>query len=381
VKIGIAYLEYSRRKGIERISAELADGVAQSGHDVHFHCIRWMDVRSSKVQFHRVRTMAYPNSATLFSFAILGKSSLSRGNYSVSHSYGGVIGCDVITAQSCHRAGLKVAEALKGKMIRTKVNYGVADRIRLYLEHQNFAKRKYRKVIACSTLVKRELMENYRVPDSDIVVVPNGVDLEEFHPRNRDAFRNDVRSQYHAGNQDILLLFVGHEFGRKGLEAAIRALALLKQQHVKLLVCGSDNALPFQKLAVKLGVHQQIIFAGAQAEVKKFYAAADVFLLPTLHEAFGLVITEAMASALPVVVSKDAGAAIDVIEDDKDGLLLSDPRSPEEVAQKIRRLAEDSPFRAKIGVQAREKVVGYSWDTCAQKVLEVYEEVRHSKSS
>jgi UDP-glucose:(heptosyl)LPS alpha-1,3-glucosyltransferase len=381
VKIGIAYLEYSRRKGIERISAELADRVAQSGHDVHFHCTRWMDVRSSKVQFHRVQAIAHPNSATLFSFAIFGKSSLSRGNYSVTHSYGGVFGCDVITAQSCHRAGLKIAEALKGKTIRTNVNYGVADRIRLYLEHQNFAKRKYRKVIACSTLVKRELMENYRVPDSDIVVVPNGVDLQEFDPRNRDAFWNDLRSQYHIGNQEILLLFVGHEFARKGLEVTIRALALLKQHHIKLLVCGSDNVLPFQRLASELAVHQQVIFAGAQAEVKRYYAAADIFVLPTLHEAFGLVITEAMASALPVITSKDAGAAIDVIEDGKDGLLLSEPQNPEEVAHKIRRLVEDSPFRTKIGMQAREKVAGYSWDTCARKVLEVYEEVRHSKSS
>jgi UDP-glucose:(heptosyl)LPS alpha-1,3-glucosyltransferase len=380
MKIGIAYLEYSRRKGIERISAELADRVAERGHEVHFHCRMWQDTRGSRVQFHRVHTFDLVNSSKLFSFAVLGKSGLSRGNYTVTHSYGGVIGCDVITAQSCHRAGLKIAEALKGKTISTNVNYGIADRIRLYLEHQNFAKRKYRKVIACSTLVKRELMENYKVPDSDIAVVPNGVDLEEFHPRNRGAFLNDLRSQYHIGNQEILLLFVGHEFGRKGLEAVIRAVALLRRQHIKLLVCGNDNVLPFQKLVSELGVHQQIIFAGAQAEVKRCYAAADIFVLPTLHEAFGLVITEAMASALPVIVSKDAGAAIDVIDDGKDGLLLSEPQNPEEVARKIQQLAEDSPLRTKVGMQAREKVAGYSWDSCTQKVLKVYEEVRHSKS-
>jgi UDP-glucose:(heptosyl)LPS alpha-1,3-glucosyltransferase len=381
MKIGIAYLEYSRTKGIERISAELADRIAQRGHEVHFHCTRWEDVGTTSVLFHKVRTIDFVNSAKLLSFSVAGKASLKRGRYDMTHSYGNLIGCDVITAQSCHRAGLKTAKALKGKVIRTDVNFGIADQIRLYLEHQNFAKRKYKRVIACSTLVKRELMENYRVPDSDIAVVPNGVDLEGFHPRNREAFGNDIRSQYRIGNQEILLLFVGHEFGRKGLEAAIRGLALLKQQHIKLLVCGADNALPFQKLAGKLGVHEQVIFAGAQAEVKKCYAAADIFVLPTLHEAFGLVITEAMASALPVIVSKDAGAAIDVIEGGKDGVLLSNPRNPEEVAYKVRLLAEDSSLRRKIGMDAREKVVGYSWDICTQKVLQVYEEVRHRKSS
>jgi len=381
MRIGIAHIEYSRRKGIERISAELADAVAKRGHEVHFHCVRWMDVSSPAVQFHRVRTIDLANSSRILSYAVSVGLDLKRGRYDVTHSYGGVVGCDVITAQSCHRAGLKIAKALKGEIIRTNVNLGIADRIRLYLEYQNFARRQYRKVIACSTLVKSELMEHYRVPESDIVVVANGVDVEEFHPHNRELFRNDIRSEYRIGKEEILLLFVGHEFARKGLEAAIRSLPILKQQAIKLLVCGGDNPQPFQQLAVKLGVDQQVIFAGAQTDMKRYYAAADIFVLPTLHEAFGLVITEAMASGLPVIVSKNSGAAIDVIEDGKDGLLVSDPRNPEEVAEKVQLLVEEPSLRTRIGKQAREKVMGYSWDICVQKVLKVYEDVRHRKCS
>jgi UDP-glucose:(heptosyl)LPS alpha-1,3-glucosyltransferase len=379
MRIGIAYLEYGRSKGIERISAEIADRIAKRGHDVHFHCTRWEHATDSLVQFHKVRTIDVLNSSKLFSFAVLGKRSLNRGHYDITHSYGNLIGCDVITAQSCHRAGVEIARSLRSKTIKSGVNFGIADRIRLYLERENFGKRLYRAVIACSNLVKRELMKYYNVPESDIVVISNGVDTEQFHPRNRDLFLEQVRARYGIGCEQTVLLFVGHEFGRKGLAAALRSLPVLKNKSVKLLVCGGDHADPFRQLARSLGVDRQVFFLGAQPDVKKFYAASDVFVLPTLHEAFGLVITEAMASGLPVIVSKTAGAAEDLIEDGRDGLLLDDPLSAEEIGAKLRLLIDDTSLRRSIGLQAREKVKTYTWDSCAQRVLDVYERVRHQK--
>lgn len=118
MRIGIAYLEYSRTKGIERISAELADRIAQRGHEVHFHCTGWENVGTTLVRFHKVRTLDFVNSAKLLSFSVAGKASLKRGHYDMTHSYGNLIGCDVITAQSCHRAGMDAAKTFRGEEMR-----------------------------------------------------------------------------------------------------------------------------------------------------------------------------------------------------------------------------------------------------------------------
>jgi len=379
MKIGIAYLEYSRRKGIERISAELADRAAQQGNEVHYHCAHWSDESTSKVHFHKVPTLDVFFSSKLISFAVAGKLSLHGGHYDVTHSYGTVVGCDVITAQSCHRAGMDIAGTLMKDSIESNVNFGIADRVRLCLEQQNFGKRKYKKVIACSNLVKRELMKYYRVPEHDIVVIPNGVDVKEFHPGNRERFRDGVRQEYGIKKEEIVLLFVGHEFTRKGLETIVRSLPILDDSRIKVLVCGGDRTEKFRRLALSLNVDQQVIFAGPQADVKKFYAASDLFVFPTVHEAFGLVIVEAMASGLPVIVSKNAGAAEDIIEDGKDGVLLSDPMNPEELAGHIRSLMNNDSLRTNIGLAARQKVQNYTWDHCAGKVMLVYREMTSMK--
>ncbi len=375
MKIGIAYLEYSRRKGIERISAELADRIAQRGHEVHFHCRTWLDADSSKVRFHKVPTIDVANSATLLTFSTNAKKSLIQNNYNVTHSYGGVAGCDVVTAQSCHLAGMEIAKSFIKHDMQIGMNFGITDRIRLSLERRNFGKRQYKKVITCSSLVKRELIKYYDVPVDDIVVIPNGVDTDEFHPSNRNKFREQICSKYHINPSDIILLFVGHEFQRKGLEVIIRSLPLVNDKRIKLLICGGDKSQKFQLLANSLGLKEQIVFTGAQSDTKQFYAAADVFVFPTLHEAFGLVVTEAMACGLPVIVSKSAGAAEDIIEDGKDGVLLVDPQNAEELAKNISTLIHDNVRRQTLGANARAKALNYTWDVAAEHVMNVYEDV------
>jgi UDP-glucose:(heptosyl)LPS alpha-1,3-glucosyltransferase len=381
MKVGVAHIEYSRTRGIERCAAELADRIAERGHEVHFHGAKWMDPRSPGVQFHRVRGVSFPNSAKLLSFAVLGKSSIQHGHYDVTHSYGSVVGCDVITAQSCHRAGMEVAKVFMRNSVGASLNLGIADRTRLLLENQNYAKGRYKKIIACSSVVKRELMEYYGVPDEHITVIPNGVDTDDFHPRKRETFRAHVRSTYGFSQEDIVLLFVGNEFVRKGLETAVRCLAILREQRIKLLVCGGDRPEKFRELARSQNVDHRVVFAGSRADVSRYYAAADIFVFPTYHDAFGLVITEAMASGLPVVVSKIAGAAEDIIEDGKDGLLLSYPPSVEELSKKIQVLRENPSLRERIGREARRKVQRYTWEECADRVERLYEEVHRRKRS
>jgi UDP-glucose:(heptosyl)LPS alpha-1,3-glucosyltransferase len=379
MRIGIAYLEYSRRKGIERCAVELAEHIAARGHEIHFHCSQWKPASDSRVILHHVPTWNVVNSARIATYAMSAQRSLRARKYDVTHSHGGVVGCDIITAHSCHRAGMEIRRKLKEKVPRARKNWGIADQIRLMIERKNYAERRYKKVVAVSRGVKRELVEYYDVPEGDIVVIPNGVDLNEFNPTNRLRFRDQIREQLQISSGAPVLIFVGNEFDRKGLSFIIGALPLVKIPELKLLVLGGDDKSPYLKLAQRFRVENQILFLGNVEGISEYYAAADILVLPTLQEAFGLAITEAMASGLPVIVSRTAGAAEDLIEDGRDGLLLTDPLSTDEIVTKVRLLAEDPSLRRDIGLQARERVKSCTWDSCAQRVLDVYETVRHEK--
>jgi UDP-glucose:(heptosyl)LPS alpha-1,3-glucosyltransferase len=151
----------------------------------------------------------------------------------------------------------------------------------------------------------------------------------------------------------------------------------LKTKNVKLVVIGisipSDPIEKYKKQAVDLGVGDRFIFAGKRSDVYKYFAAADIFVLPSVYEPFGLVVLEAMASGLPVVVSKVAGAA-ELIEDGKDGLLLENPKNPKEIAEKINYLLEENELK-RIGRNARKKAEKYPWKKTAEEMLKVFEEV------
>jgi UDP-glucose:(heptosyl)LPS alpha-1,3-glucosyltransferase len=378
MRIGIAHTEYSRRKGIERCAVELAERIAAHGHEVHFHCSQGKSVEGSRVILHHVPTWNVVNSARIATYAISGQRSLKEGEYDVTHSHGGLVGCDVVTAHSCHKAGMEVRRKLKEKAPRARRNWGVADKIRLMIERKNYAERRYKKVVAVSGGVKRELVEYYDVPEDDIVVIPNGVDLDEFNPTNRLRFRDRIREQLQIPPDAPVLIFVGNEFDRKGLSFIIEALPLLKIPELKLLVLGGDNKSPYLNLAQRLRVDSQILFLGNVKKISFYYAASDVFVFPTFYEAFSVATLEAAASGLPLIVTRVNGTE-DLVREGYNGSFIH--RDSEEIAEKIQVLLQDRDKLAKLGANGRRSVEGYSWDIIAEKAIQVYEEIRHSKSS
>ena len=297
---------------------------------------------------------------------------MDRGQYDVTHSYGNVVGCDVITAQSCHRAGMDVIKSLPKKSIKSYLNYGIADRVRLSIEHRNYTERRYRKVIAVSGGVRREIMQYYNVPGKDIEVIPNGVDLVEFTPEHREELREAVRGRLGIGADDFVLIFVAHEFDRKGLESIVRALSIPKLKEVKVLVLGGDNKIPYLQLATKLGVEKQVLFLGSVTDISTYYAASDVFVLPTYYEAFSLATLEAAASGLPLLVTKVNGTE-ELVREGYNGYFVA--RDGESIAEKLEFILSDSQKLRELGMNARKSAEQYSWDVIADKTLSVYEKI------
>lgn len=255
---------------------------------------------------------------------------------------------------------------------KKKNNYPVTFEDKLLPPMEGYNLRKARQVITLSNVVKQQVMEKYGIDGEKIHPVHSGVDSQKFNPKNREKYFKEIRDRHNISYDDLVLILAGNPFLSKGLPLVIDALPNLKEKNVKLIVAGKDNEKPFVTQAEKLGVKDKMIFIGRTTEMEKYFAASDIFILPTMYDAFGLVIIEAMASGLPVVVSQIAGAA-ELITDGKDGLLIKDQKDSKEVAEKLNYLIENNSIKKKIGSEARKTAEKTSWEVTAKKMLDVFE--------
>jgi glycosyltransferase involved in cell wall biosynthesis len=203
----------------------------------------------------------------------------------------------------------------------------------------------------------------------DANVIPHGVDVAVFNPGARSAVRESARKALGLEPEDFCFLLIGNDWKNKGLDALLRAAAVCGDLPLKLLVVGSDEPRRYEQLIQELRLTSRVQFAKPIAEVMEFYGAADAYVGPSLEDAYGLPIIEAMACGLPVIASVRAGAS-EIISDGRDGFVLQNPEDEEEIAALLRRLVEKPELRAKIGEEASQTARGHSWDRNAADTWE-----------
>jgi glycosyltransferase involved in cell wall biosynthesis len=230
---------------------------------------------------------------------------------------------------------------------------------------------RYRIFIAISSRVTAELQQIYSVPRARIREISNGIDLARFSPcAERGAA---IRREFNIPDSAKLLLFVGHEFQRKGLAHAIQALQRLSSD-THLLVVGSDNPAPYRKLAPE--VQDRVIFAGARADLPALYSAADAFVLPTAYETFSLVCMEAMACGLPVFATA-AGGIEEYLKDGSNGFQIR--MDAEDIASKLAATFADPALMSRLREGALATAASYSWDRIGQQYIELLKEIDAEK--
>jgi len=390
MKIAIVVREYHRHGGISRVIYEIAERLAKLEYQVHIFCSKWKDVKNTKIIFHKVPILEFSvldkigfykinNFFKGLSFLLTSKFYVKHKNFDIVMVNGDSLAkFDIRVAHSCHKAWFELAK----KEIKSPIDWVMKNlnphhwRI-LLTEKLNYKKGNYKKIVAVSYGVKKEIMQCYNVPEEDIVVIPNGIDLEEFNPKNRSLYFEEVRKEYNIPLDYFVLLFVGYRFHHKGLEFVIKAIAKIKNEKIKLIVVGNDNKKPYEKLAKDLGVLDKVIFVGRQMKVNKFYAASDIFVFPTFYEAFSLVTLEAIASGLPLLTTKVNGTE-ELITNGKEGFFIN--RDADDIAEKIKILIEDRNLYKDMSINARKRAEEYSWDNITNKYLELFKEVYNLKN-
>lgn len=380
MKLAFVTRGYTKIGGISRCVVELSSRLAKS-NEVHIFAHYWdRSPEKSGVVFHRVPFMAGPFFLQVLSFAVWNRRVLAKENFDlVIAPLGDTFGADVIVAHSCHRAWID----LKRKSIAgwLAIILNPLHWVALFLEARMFKTRHYRKIIVVSRRTRDDLKRYYHLPESDIHVIYNGVNIEEFSSEVRKQYRDRIRAALHIAADELLFLFVANEFKRKGLAVLLEAVSLpVKKTSVKLLVIGNDNPRKYKKQACSLAIEKNVIFLGPCADIQKYYAASDCFVLPTVLEPFGLVIAEAMASGLAVITSRGAGAA-ELIKNGVSGLLVKNPANIGELQDEIFKLIHDTELRHSLGKNAQQTMKNYSWERIAKEYLSVYAEIIKEKSA
>lgn len=229
------------------------------------------------------------------------------------------------------------------------------------------------RVICATEHEKSQLVHLYAADPDRVVVIPLGVDVERFKPRDKD----DARSELGFKDEKIIL-FVGRIEPLKGVDILINAAAMLESDvECSVLIVGGDDSSASQvaelrDLASGLGIGHRVAFVGAvdHDKLPLFYNAADVCVVPSHYESFGLVAVEAMASGVPVVASR-VGGLTGTVKDGETGYLVP-WLCPEPFAERIEMLLENESLRRNLGEAAREAVGRYRWDSIAARLLEVY---------
>lgn len=250
-----------------------------------------------------------------------------------------------------------------------------------------------RKVIVQSKLDARLLTQYFGVDESRIRRIVNGVDTRVFNPgarEDRTAIRAELFQQFGDGSETSssssvdntpLLVFASMDFRRKGLDSLLKSLATLKNQDIRLLVLGAGDIAGYQKLARSLGVERRVLFAGRQSSIQRYYAAGDLFVLPTVYEPFPNVNLEAMACGTPVITTASAGGA-DIIQPGINGYVIPDAWSTDVLTELI-----DQHFA--LPESARQLMSDDCWQIAsklrvednARQVADVFEEVLREKNA
>jgi UDP-glucose:(heptosyl)LPS alpha-1,3-glucosyltransferase len=369
LRIALVRQRYNAYGGAERIVARALPALERAGAEVTL-----IARGASGWGARRVLKVDPPYAGRLWrdwSFARGARAAWRREAFDVVQSHERIPGCDLYRAgDGVHRRWLELRRATAGLVERLGMALNLYHRYVCRAEKRMFEHPQLRAVVCNSRMVKEEIQRAFRVAPEKLHVIYNGVDLEHFHPRHREALRGAARAELGCRPRDTLFVLVGSGFARKGLGAAIDALAATGNESLWLLVAGKDREeAKFQARARLRGVASRVRFLGAKDDVRPVYAAADCLVLPSRYDPFPNTSLEAFAMGLPAIVSSRCGTA-EIIEPGANGWICE----PDDAAGLARLMLEaDAALRTeRNGPVARATAERFGIDAMATRLTDLY---------
>ena len=245
------------------------------------------------------------------------------------------------------------------------------------------------RIVAATLAETTQLRFLYRVDQRKLVVIPPGVDTSHFYPIPSDEAKQFIGLK----PENRMVLFVGRIEPLKGVDTLIKAMACLELQGlhrpVHLAIIGGEvNGNPedmteemarLQKMCDDLFMGGMVVFLGKRGQdtLPYYYSAAEVVVMPSLYESFGMVALEAMACGTPVIASEVGGLGY-LVQNGVTGYTIPDSE-PEALCDKLSWLLGDAHLRETMGLRAAEYALDYAWEKIATQIVDVYDELVENK--
>jgi UDP-glucose:(heptosyl)LPS alpha-1,3-glucosyltransferase len=381
MNVAFAYRNVNRSGSLERDTVHLIEGLVRRGIELHCYCDPGTSidldgvVRHDVVPVTRSRSrVGYPLLRGTFAYRATHALRADRARYDLVH----VLGVSAWENDIVHAPAVMAAEqsrwpeqggvgyrgararAALGPVLRPEI--GVVKAI----ERLQFRPGRYLRVTAITEQVRDDLVEVHGVPAERITVVPPAIEVSRFAGATDGRLRSELALEPDAN----VILFVGHAFERKGLDDAISALAACATP-AHLVVVGGGDPEPYRRKAAELGVGPRTHFVGAVDRPEDYYAAADLLVLPTRSDPWGIPVIEAMAAGIPVITTSAAGSASAAVAAGS-GLVVP-ARAPRELGEAMQGLLADSARRREMGERGRAGAAQFDIEPIVDTTLAIYE--------
>ena len=373
MKIAVIRQKFVNYGGAEQFVSEYTTHLANTGHEIHIFANQWAQSNHPNIRVRHVRAIQLNSFLRTLSFAWFALQAVRSESFDIVQSHERIWRQDLYRAgDGCHREWLERRACYLPFVKRLYLRFNLFHQLILKLEKIIFESGQCKKIIAISEMVKRDILKHYQLPEDRVEVVYNGVRLDRFHPDNRNRFRSEMRERFKISDGEVVVLFVGSGFERKGLEYLVKAVQYLERKNWRLVLVGKGNWERYLSFASKEN-QRKIIYLDPIDAIEKLYAAADLFVLPSIYEPFGNANLQALASGLPIITSRNCGAA-EIITPKKEGIVLAEPSDAKAIAEAIDYLM-DSKIRETMGQSARLLAEKFTQERNAAEMLNIYQKL------
>jgi glycosyltransferase involved in cell wall biosynthesis len=381
IRVAVVSPFVDKRHGTERCLAEQLERLAKH-YEIHLFSSRVEDLDLSRIALHRVPEIPGPHLVKyLWWFAanhVCRWSERRRSGRPFDLVYSPGINCLDADVIHVHVVFGEFYRHVRGRMRfldnplsswlrlahrRTYYRFLIALEKRIYTRNQTV-------LIGISRKTQHDLERLYG-RGTELPMAFHGIDARVFDPRRRLALRAQARESLGLPPAAFVVLLVGNDWRRKGLDCLLTAMRKLARPELRLLIRGQDDPTPYQHfLSGPNALPVQVV--PSREDMEFYYAAAEVCAAPSLEDTYSLPPLEAMASGLPVIVSRNAGVS-EIVTPGFDALVLEDPTDADELARLILRLLDDEPYRARLADNAVKTAQKFTWEANAAAVKRVFD--------
>lgn len=368
-KIAVVIPKYGLVGGAEQFASELTSRLSdQPGYNFHVFANQWQSAHAG-INFHHVSIVSFPKFLTTISFAYFTRRQLSADRFSLVHSHERIFAADIYTLHGVpHRFWIHCVR--KKKM-------SLYDLATSWVEKKLVTQGNCQKFIAVSNLTRDIFLQEYNIDPQRVTVIHPGVDLNDYATADKRLIRADIRKEYGFSSEEPIILFASMNFEIKGLDAIMLSLARLKARgkNFKLIIAGKGNVSKYTQMASGANIADDVVFTGMLSKEKliRLYLASDMYIMLSKFDTFGMVVLEAMAAGLPVIISSNVGAK-DIVQEGENGFIISDTSDADYIASKIGLLLNEN-IRNSMARRAFDTAAQNTWSQVAAKYSEIYSRV------